>query len=518
MSSPTSLTEPQIWINPELDAGVVLVLVGLIATGLLVDYANNKAEGVAKRGTQALVLFIFGASAIQSLDMWFRYTGCTAYCVYLKEFAAAVATVLIIIMIKIHPHSPSLKDAGRLELRNGHLESENTRLQKERDSSIEIAERTTAFLANLSHALRTPLSAIIGMHELLENSNLDDEQKKIVSAISDSANSLLTLVNDVQDVTTIQSGTADLEMEPFAIGNLIREAIATCSESARRKRLFVNTDTDPMLPSRLLGDTRRLRQALVHLMMNAIKLTEKGGVIIRACLKEVNGGIAEIEFSVKDTSRGMLEDEVRYLFEPFNQGSRKSIRSPDARVGLYMSKLLVETMGGNLHVESVSGRGTTISFTINISIADPVPAGVAGSAAGNIVPVDNRGLPPGMVALVAEDNPTLLLLAIRQLESLGVSALGVADGREAVEMATSVPVDLIFMDCHLNGLDGFEASRSIREAESKSGKRTPIVAMTADVLLSDAKRCRDSGMDDVLIKPISIDHLRTKLRRWLPAG
>lgn len=530
MSNLNGLTEPATLFGLQIAADILIATAAGIASTLIFDYSQKKAEGSARSGcviTGSLLAFV---SILRFVDIGFYSTGVGAFQVYLNFGAGLIAIVAAGIMIKMHPHSPNLRTAIRLEARNRELETENERLQTERNNALEMSASSVGFLSSISHELRTPLSAVIGMHELLENSDLRPEQRLVASAVSESAKQLLSLVNDIQDLTKIQAGRAKLETKAFELSELLRGAISACADAARRKKLFLNTDLTPGLPKFLLGDPKRVQQVLIHFINNAIKCTDKGGLIVQASLEpSPNANITTIRFSVKDTGSGLTEAEQVNLFLPFtNVDGIRVRRYRDTGLGLYMSKLLVDVMGGTIGVDSKKGQGATFWFTVNLMVTDGIPLQVQPGSPSSPTTTTSVDVPQaiasssrdGLLALVVEDNPALLQLAISQLQTLGIRCIGAATGQEALQLATQQPFDMILMDCHLDRIDGFEATRSIREAEieASSKRRVPIIAMTADVLLEDEKRCRESGMDDVLIKPITMEHLRQKLERWIAAA
>ena len=510
MSHPAGLIDTNSTVTLLYVAADVLIALASLVLGLEVYiYGRDKADGTARVGCYGLTAFLYGAAILQLTDVWAICVDAPIISVSIRLLAAAMAVCVAGVLCYTTPYAPNLKTARLIEEQNKQLENENALLIESRNRAVENVELKTAFLATISHELRSQLSAVFGMNELLLHSDrLDDDQRKLVMNTADSAQSLLTTINDLHDLAKIDSGQAEVELVPMSVTLAIREATSLCSEGARRKKLFLNTDIDPRIPERVVGDFKRVRQILLHLIRNGVKFTESGGIIVQAVLEKQAGAQIVVRFCVKDTGLGLTEEEQRTFFDASKSTQGPHLRRAlDSGIGLYMTKRLVDMMGGRMGVESRKGQGSSFWFSTQFSTSTEG----ATETASMVTPA----VPPGAVALIAEDDPTLLELAMRQLKTLGVAAIGVGTGHEAIELLARNKIDVVFMDCHLPYMDGFEATRAIRQMELETGKHVPIVAMTADVLLSDESRCRDCGMDDYLAKPVTLDDLRGKLKRWL---
>lgn len=395
---------------------------------------------------------------------------------------------------------------------NQELESVNEDLMATRDQALEASNLKSAFVANISHELRTPLSGIIGMNELLQHTSLSDEQKEFTSAIEDSAQSLLTIVNDILDLSKIEAGKMTLsctECNPVAI---IHDCLQVVSVNANGKGLLLKTEIDAPVPSCLLGDPVRVHQVLLNLVANAVKFTHQGCVIVKAGVQSEDGNYVTIRFSVEDTGIGLSENAQKQLFMPFSQADTSSTRRyTGTGLGLAINKRLVELMGGEIGFTSLENVGSTFWFT--------VPFKRTGQVIDNRNPSIGDGkrfLNSKAKVLVVEDNPVLQQLALKQLDHLGLTACGVATGRACLEELARHRYSLILMDCHLPEMDGFEATRAIRERERGTAEHVSIVAMTAGAMRRDPEKCFEAGMDDYLSKPYTLKQLVEKIEPFMP--
>jgi CheY-like chemotaxis protein len=333
---------------------------------------------------------------------------------------------------------------------------------------------------------------------------------------------LLVIVNDILDFSKIEAGKLTIENCAFDLPQAVRETVDLLAPQASERGLALVTEIDPAVPRHVIADPGRIRQILLNLAGNAVKFTHTGTVVVRVTrLGEwaTNGkddGAPLVTFMVTDTGIGIAPEKQARLFNWFTQGDGSSTRRyPGTGLGLAISRRLVELMHGTIGVESVPGEGSRFWFTVPLRLA--ASAEVNGPPEPHDAPaladVQSDGpLAHGRV-LLAEDNVVNQKVATRMLEKLGCRIDVVANGLEAVEAVKRVPYDLILMDCQMPELDGFGAAARIREHE-RSGRHTPIVALTASVLESDRKRCLAAGMDDFLAKPVSLPTIAGALRRW----
>ncbi|MBL8695869.1 MAG: response regulator [Planctomycetes bacterium] len=375
------------------------------------------------------------------------------------------------------------------------------------------SEAKSAFLATMSHEIRTPLNGILGMTSALLARPLPMEHRSLAEQVRASSEALLTLLNDVLDFSKIEAGKLEMIASDFDPRTLFEEATRIFEYQARSKQLKLECEVDPALPM-LVGDAGRIRQVLLNLVGNAVKFTEHGGVIVRAMKAGESGGFVTVSVEVADTGIGISKENLGQLFQEFKQVDSSSTRRYGGTgLGLTISRRLAELMGGTIETESELGSGSKFTFTAKLKRSSrPREMKTPASAA----PAQNAQY-PGITVLVAEDNPVNQQVISLLLESHGIEAHVVPDGRAAVEALQCMTPDLVLMDCSMPRMDGYAATRAIREAE-RPGRRVPIVALTAHAGEDSRRLCREAGMDDYLEKPIRMNALAELLRRFLSAG
>ena len=377
----------------------------------------------------------------------------------------------------------------------------------------------TDFLAMMSHDIRTPMNAIIGMTNLLLETPLDARQAEFARTVARSGEALLELINDILDFSKIEAGKHfEIEEEVFPLRELVDGVVQLLRGRAEEKGVRLTAELAPDLPAAVRSDSGRLRQVLVNLVGNAIKFTDRGGVQFRMQALGTDGRRVRLRVEVQDTGIGMSAEDVRQLFQPFSQGSDKNARHRGGTgLGLAISKRIVELMGGTIGVESEPGHGSRFWFEFTAEVATSARAAAPDRGAE---PATAAGLSPTAGAhpvrvLVAEDHETNRRLATFMLQSLGCRPDFAANGLEAVDAWEKFGYDVILMDCQMPEMDGFEATREIRKREAARGvdeaRRVQIVALTANALKGDRERCLAAGMDAYISKPFTAKQLRAAL-------
>jgi PAS domain S-box-containing protein len=370
-----------------------------------------------------------------------------------------------------------------------------------RERAEEANRSKTEFLATISHEIRTPIHAILGMSDLLSASHLDEDQRQYAGVLRRAGSNLLGLIDQILDVSKLEAGQLELERIEFNLEEVVGHAIVSVRARAETKGLALVSRIVPGLGTTFLGDADRLRQVLLNLLENAVKFTETGEIALTVEPSEA-GGPGEVRFAVADTGIGIPAGKLEYIFGDFTQADSSSTRKYEGSgLGLAVSRRLVALMGGRLDVDSTAGAGSTFYFTARLAPVDaPARETTSRPQAAAQAPAGKRPLE----ILVAEDSPDNRMLVEAYLKDLPDTLTFVEDGQAAVDRFTSGTFDLVLMDLRMPVMDGLTATRRIRAAERERGwPRTPILALTANARPEDVAASADAGCDAHISKPIS---------------
>lgn len=393
-----------------------------------------------------------------------------------------------------------------VKLAQVRFEAEELSRQSEQ---IERASKAhTQFLATMSHEIRTPINGIVGLSTILNETALNDEQKKILDMIRSSADSLLSLINDILDYSKIEAGKMEIAPTVFNLKKEMKNLVETMALLAERKNLKITLDFDPTIENSLYGDINRIKQIIINLIGNSIKFTDRGSINIKVSQLRLGKRRSHLRFSITDTGIGISAEKIGKLFIPYSQTHTGQKAFGGSGLGLYICKNLVEKMNGKIGVFSSPNQGSEFWFELKIQnsknfidVTVPRESSPSSKFFGRV--------------LLAEDNKVNQIVTETFLKKVGIQVISVENGQELLNyLEKDSEFDLILMDCQMPILDGYRTTEWIRKSE-RHYSQIPIIALSASVMQDEQVQCYKVGMDDFISKPVSLENLTSKIKPWL---
>ncbi|MCG6142965.1 ATP-binding protein [Leptospira bandrabouensis] len=480
-----------------LGAHLVLSLFGLL--GLLYPIIHGVI--LRKPGSKFFLFSVVATISLFSLDI-------------LTEFAKRGIPYLAQYGFLVFGLSQALFIAERMieNFRN------KERLKQEKENAEAKVKFKTSFLSTMSHEIRTPMNGILGMTQMLQQTELTEEQKEYLNLIKFSGDNLLLLVNDILDLTKLESGQFELHLEPISVRRLLHDCINIFKTQSDKNKLKVELEFVNEPPAFLITDQRRFAQILTNLLSNAVKFTEEGSIFVIVESTPIDDKKMRIKVSVKDTGIGIPEERMGNLFQPFSQvHSHLTEKTVGTGLGLAITKKIIEEMGGSISVQSIYGRGSNFTFQFDAEASFESIEGDVISTSNEMVKKTNWDSKLAekypLKILIADDDPINQKVSSLFLKKLGYTALQSENGEKTLDMIRTHLPDLVFLDIQMPDMDGITVTKIVRKSTSIE-KQPVIVALTANVLEEEKQRCLSGGMDDFMTKPLLLHDLDFMIRKW----
>lgn len=491
--------------EPEILALVIYIL---LFSSMIYSYyllIENYKKGFHDIQIVIIAISLFFLASINDI-----LVGVGAYkFIYLVEYGF----IIVIVSMSILQHNRFVKLYNSTEQKAKNLEIIIEEKILELKKAVKLAQESdkskSIFLSSMSHEIRTPMNGIIGMTQLLINTNLNDEQVDYVKTINNCSEDLLQIINDILDYSKISENKIELNVNSFSLHDSINHVVKLMDPLAKNKDIYLNYSISSNFPAIILGDEIRLRQVLLNLIGNSIKFTKKGNIELNVSHKHEQEKII-IQFSISDTGIGIQKSQLENLFDPFVQANKGIERKYGGTgLGLAISSRLISLMDGQIWVKSKLGKGSTFYFTVKVKPSNTKePKETTRKYYQNNFPLNKN-----LKILLVEDNEINTKIAIKIFEKLGYQIDHVVNGMEALEHVKKINYDIIFMDIHMPNMNGITATEKILE-NNKNNNPPKIIAMTADVFEENINKYKRIGMVDYIGKPFQNDELEKKIRKW----
>ncbi len=401
------------------------------------------------------------------------------------------------------------------------FERENALVNQQKQEIMDLNESQNHFFSSMSHEIRTPINTIIGLNEMILREDISEEVAENAQNIQSASRILLSLINDILDMSRIESGQMAIVKYPYDVGEMLSELVNMIWGRARDKGLAFHMDVAESLPSRLVGDEVRIKQVLINILNNAVKYTNEGSVTFSITCKRTSGNRVEVSYAVRDTGIGISSESLPHLFNAFKRVDEEKNRYIEGTgLGLSIVKQLSDLMGGRLTVDSIYTRGSTFVFTLEQDIDDETEIGEfninSRRIGGKTYSYNSSFEAPNAKILIVDDNEVNLLVAGKLLRDTKVRIDMATNGADALKDTMRLHYDLIFMDHMMPEMDGIECLHSIRSQNGGLNKETPVVALTANAGSDAVAKYEREGFDDCLLKPISSEKLEKTVIKYLP--